>query len=51
MVEANDEIKIAHVFKILVIGDSGTGKSCILLRLTDERFIKNHLITIGNYHS
>ena len=35
------------VAKILTIGESGVGKTCILLRYTDNKFIKNHLTTIG----
>lgn len=34
-------------FKILTIGESGVGKTCVLLRYTDNKFIKNHLTTIG----
>jgi small GTP-binding protein len=33
--------------KILTVGESGVGKTCILLRYTDNKFIKNHLTTIG----
>jgi len=35
------------VAKILTIGESGVGKTCILLRYTDNKFIKHHLTTIG----
>jgi small GTP-binding protein len=34
-------------FKILTIGESGVGKTCLLLRYTDNKFVKNHLTTIG----
>ena len=36
-----------HCFKILTIGESGVGKTCILRRFVDNKFLKNHLATIG----
>ena len=36
-----------HLFKLLVIGDSGVGKSCILLRFSDDVFTDNFISTIG----
>jgi small GTP-binding protein len=39
--------KVDYIFKILSIGESGVGKTCILLRYTDNKFSKNHLTTIG----
>ena len=33
--------------KILTVGESGVGKTCLLMRYTDNKFIKNHLTTIG----
>lgn len=36
-----------HLFKIVLIGDAGVGKSSILLRFTDDRFDDEHLSTIG----
>lgn len=42
-----NESKADYILKILTIGESGVGKTCILLRYTDNRFIKNHLTTIG----
>jgi Ras-related protein Rab-8A len=43
----NDSNKNDHVLKVLTIGESGVGKTCILLRYTDNKFVKNHLTTIG----
>lgn len=34
-------------FKLLIIGESGVGKTCLLLRYTDDSFTANHLTTIG----
>lgn len=36
-----------YVFKIIIIGDSGVGKSCILLRFADDTFTPSHISTIG----
>lgn len=35
------------LFKYIIIGDSGVGKSCLLLQFTDKRFEPMHDITIG----
>lgn len=36
-----------YLFKILLIGDSGVGKSCMLLRFADDTFSESHISTIG----
>ena len=36
-----------YLFKYIVIGDSGVGKSCLLLQFTDKRFEVTHDLTIG----
>jgi len=36
-----------YQFKFLLIGDSGVGKSCILLRFADDSFTNNYISTIG----
>mmetsp|Transcript_20194 Transcript_20194/g.33133 ORF Transcript_20194/g.33133 Transcript_20194/m.33133 type:complete len:205 (+) Transcript_20194:72-686(+) len=36
-----------HLFKLLLIGDSGVGKSCLLLRFSDDQFTTNFITTIG----
>ena len=34
-------------FKILTLGESGVGKTSILLNYTENKFVKSHLATIG----
>merc|ERR1712093_382729 len=37
----------AYLFKYIIIGDTGVGKSCLLLQFTDKRFRNDHDLTIG----
>ena len=37
----------AYLFKFIIIGDTGVGKSCLLLQFTDKRFRNDHDLTIG----
>jgi Ras-related protein Rab-1A len=36
-----------YLFKVLIIGNSGVGKSCLLLRFSDDIFSDNYISTIG----
>ncbi|KAI3852762.1 hypothetical protein MKW92_031147 [Papaver armeniacum] len=36
-----------YLFKYIIIGDTGVGKSCLLLQFTDQRFQPVHDLTIG----
>jgi len=38
---------VRFLFKILLIGDSGTGKSCLLLRFADHTYTESYISTIG----
>ena len=35
------------LFKLVLIGDTGVGKSCILLRFADDAFTESYISTIG----
>ena len=35
------------LFKIIIIGDSGIGKSCVLKRLVENEFKEEHDVTVG----
>ena len=45
--ENNDDNSNTNVFKILTIGDGGVGKTSILRRYVENKFLKHHLSTIG----
>merc|ERR1711879_695957 len=36
-----------HLFKLVLIGNSGAGKSCLLLRFADDSFTDTYISTIG----
>eukprot|EP00232_Nephroselmis_pyriformis_P004904 CAMPEP_0182914120 /NCGR_PEP_ID=MMETSP0034_2-20130328/38392_1 /TAXON_ID=156128 /ORGANISM="Nephroselmis pyriformis, Strain CCMP717" /LENGTH=88 /DNA_ID=CAMNT_0025050861 /DNA_START=309 /DNA_END=571 /DNA_ORIENTATION=+ len=36
-----------YLIKLLLIGDSGVGKSCLLLRFSDDQFTSSFITTIG----
>lgn len=35
------------LFKLIVIGDSAVGKSCLMQRVTTNEFIEDHEVTVG----
>ncbi|XP_031429768.1 ras-related protein ORAB-1-like [Clupea harengus] len=39
--------KYDYLFQRLLIGDSGVGKSCLLLRFVDDTYIENGVLTVG----
>jgi small GTP-binding protein len=43
----NNSTYYDHIFKVLIIGDSSVGKTCFLLRYSDDTFVDNHISTIG----
>jgi len=36
-----------YIVKYLILGDSAVGKTCILLRFSDNDFTEHHMPTIG----
>ena len=36
-----------HLFKVIIVGNSNVGKSCLLLRFVDGRYRNDHEVTIG----
>ena len=36
-----------YLFKLVLIGDAGVGKSCFLLRFADDTFNESYIATIG----
>ncbi|CDR96730.1 Rab1a, putative [Babesia bigemina] len=36
-----------YLFKLVLVGDSGVGKSCVLLRFADDTFTDSYITTIG----
>lgn len=38
-----------HLIKLIIIGDTSVGKSCMLLRFADDCFPTSHMPTIGTH--
>lgn len=36
-----------YLVKLLIVGDSAVGKTCILLQFVENKFVSTHLTTIG----
>lgn len=47
VISYNLDDKYSHLFKLLLIGDSGVGKSSLLLRFADNSYTGSHITTIG----
>mgnify|MGYP004709714105 FL=1 len=43
----NSSSDFDYLFKLLLIGDSGVGKSCLLLRFADNSYNSDYISTIG----
>ena len=46
MRKKSDKVKVPKI-SMVVIGDTGVGKSCLLLQFIDKRFSSVHDLTIG----
>lgn len=42
-----DEVQYQYLYKILLVGDSGVGKSCLLIRFCDDSYPESKVCTIG----
>ena len=40
-----------YLFKLLLIGDSGVGKTCVLFRFSDDAFNTTFISTIGTSYN
>lgn len=38
-----------YLIKLIIIGDSGVGKTCLLLRFAEDGYTPTHISTIGKY--
>ena len=45
--EPDDTDQTAALFKLIIIGDTGVGKSCLLAKLIRDDFNQEHQVTIG----
>jgi len=39
--------KCQYLFKFIIVGDEGVGKTCLLLQFTDKRYRTHHEVTVG----
>jgi len=42
-----DELEFEYLFKVILLGDSGTGKTCLESRFTRNQFTQGSKATIG----
>ena len=42
--------KFDYLVKMIIIGDSGVGKTCLLVKYTQEKFTNSHICTLGKYN-
>lgn len=42
-------LDFAATYKVLVLGDSNVGKTCIVHRYCDERYYDTYISTIGEF--
>ena len=44
---SSKNLEYDYLFKLLLIGDSGAGMSCLLLRFADDTYAESYISTIG----
>ena len=44
---SSDSNEHSSLFKVIIIGDSAVGKSCLMHRVTQNEFIMDHEVTVG----
>lgn len=44
---SNTDRNYDHLFKVLLCGDSGVGKTCLISQFTDNQVRRSHITTIG----
>lgn len=49
--QQGDSEEYDYTRKIIIIGDSGVGKSSLMIRYTKGKFVENYMMTIGISHS
>ena len=47
ILDAKSSTSEASLFKMIIIGDSAVGKSCLMHRITTNEFIEDHEVTVG----
>ena len=47
ILQSKSNITQDFLFKLIIIGDSAVGKSCLLHRLTTNEFLEDHEVTVG----
>ncbi|CAD7956483.1 unnamed protein product [Amoebophrya sp. A120] len=45
--DAGNNKNCQYLFKFIIVGDEGVGKTCLLLQFTDRRYRTHHEVTVG----
>ena len=46
-IQKNQSMNGDYLSKLIIIGDTGVGKSCLMKRVIDNTFSEEHKVTIG----